>query len=169
MHNIYNNTPFSLSQGLKASLSPLGESLGRSDQRDDSSGRSQVSYGHPKCNLNLVRLSCLSLFLFCLISGFSSSYLTHEAINLQPPSHTFVVPNPATRSCATTVLQFPKRMTSLFCCCWLYWADFFVNSIFGRMVSFILEVFRSEKRENLVSDEPVHSNQSRWFPRSERI
>ena len=49
-------TPYS--QGFQASLSaqptPLGESLGRSNQRG--SKTSQACYGHPRRNLNLVRL-----------------------------------------------------------------------------------------------------------------
>ena len=91
----------------------------------------------PSAILTLSASPVSLFFFFCLISGLSSFYLTHEAINLQPPSHTFVIiPNLATRCCAT-VLQFLKWRTSLFCCCCFYWADF-VNSIFGRMVSFIL-------------------------------
>ena len=69
----------SYSQGFEASLSaqptPLGESLGWSNQRSPKT--SQACYGHPRCNLNLVRLLRFSLplpvfrglFLFPLPRG----------------------------------------------------------------------------------------------------
>ena len=76
------------SRGSQTSLSmqptPLRESLSRSNQRG--SETSQVSYGRPKCDLNLVRLFCLSLL--CSFSGAFSSSLPHAAINRQPRSQT---------------------------------------------------------------------------------
>ena len=55
-NNIYNTVLFS--QGFQVFIStqptPLGESLGRSNQRG--SKTSQACYGHPRCNPNLVRL-----------------------------------------------------------------------------------------------------------------
>ena len=60
-------TPYS--QGFQASLSaqptPLRESLGRSNQRG--SKTSQASYGHPRCDLDLVRL--FRLFVSLLVLG----------------------------------------------------------------------------------------------------
>ena len=72
----------------------LGKSLGRSNQRG--SNTPQACYGHPRCNLNLVRPLCRFL------DAFSFSLIHHAAINLQPPSHAVLYQTP--RSCAA-VLQ----------------------------------------------------------------
>ena len=54
--SIYNTalSGFSGFSSLSAQPTPLGGSLGRSNERG--SKTSQACYGHPRCNLNLVRL-----------------------------------------------------------------------------------------------------------------
>ena len=77
---------------LSAQSTPLGESLGRSNQRGSKTSN-QACYGHPRCNLNLVGLFRFSLFVCRCLDAFSSSF-THAAINLQPPSRTVLYIRP---------------------------------------------------------------------------
>ena len=58
-HNIYHTVLSRFQASLSGQPTPLGESLGRSNQ--SGSKTSQASYGHPRCNLNLVRLFRFSL------------------------------------------------------------------------------------------------------------
>ena len=88
MHNILYITPYS--QGPQAFLSAqptslLPELLGRSNQCGFETSR--ASHGHLRCNLNLVRLFCLSLPL-PIFERLLLSSLTHTAVNPRSPSHT---------------------------------------------------------------------------------
>ena len=103
-HNVYNTVLSGFS----------GFSIGAADAASRVSGRSfqhgsetsQASYGHPRCNLNLVRLLRLSLCVFlCRFSDAFSSPFTHAAINLQPPFTYCVVPSPRVYNAA--ILQSP--------------------------------------------------------------
>ena len=81
---------------LPAQPTPLGKSLGRSNQRDSKTSR--ACYDHHRCNLNLV-----PLFL-CHFLGALSSSLTHVALNLQPPLRTVLYQSPGS---SAAVLQSP--------------------------------------------------------------
>ena len=58
-HSVYNFVLSGFQVSLSAQSTPLGESLGWSNQRG--SKTSQACYGHPRCNLNLIRLFRLYL------------------------------------------------------------------------------------------------------------
>ena len=58
-HSIYKSVLSGIQVSLSVQSTPLGESLGRCNQRG--SKTSQVCYSHPRCNLNLVRLFRFSL------------------------------------------------------------------------------------------------------------
>ena len=57
--SVYNIVLSELRASLPAQSTPLGESLGRCNQ--SVSRTSRACYGHPRCNVNLVRLFCFSL------------------------------------------------------------------------------------------------------------
>ena len=103
--SIYNTVLPGFQASLSAQPMLLGESLGRSNR--SGSKTSQACYGHPRCNVNLVRLFRFPLHLRVL--GVFSSSLTHASINLQPPSQTMMYQTPGS---SAAVLQSPVMPNS---------------------------------------------------------
>ena len=99
-HSIYKTILSGFQACLSAQPTPLGKSLGRSNQRG--SKTFQACNGHPRCNLNLVRLSHLSLPL-PFTDAFSSSP-THAAA----PFAYGAVPNPRVMCGGATVTRDAK-------------------------------------------------------------
>ena len=87
---------------MSAQPTPLRESLGRSNQ--SGSKTSQAWYGHPRCNLNLVRLFRFSLPLPVFRRLFLFPRPRGPILYLQLPSHTVL---DQTQGSSAVVLQFP--------------------------------------------------------------
>ena len=106
--SIYNSVVSGFQVSLSAQSTPLEESSVRSNQRG--SKTSDSCYGHPRCNLNLVRLFCFSLPL----PVFRRLFLFYHSRGHKPtaPFTYCAVPDPRVKCGGAPVPVMPNSRRS---------------------------------------------------------